>query len=95
VIRETSDSVTLKVKVKPKARSNAIAGVRGDALRVHVTAAPTDGEANRAVIKVLSDALNVPRSQIEIVTGHTSREKVVKIAGVKAADVMRISRGWN
>lgn len=87
MFRETPDGVTLKIKVKPKARANEIAGVRGDALLVHVTASPTDGEANRAVIKVLSDALNVPRRQVVIVTGHTSREKVVKIAGVKAAEV--------
>ncbi len=87
MLQETPNGVTLKIKVKPKARSNQIAGVRGDALLVHVTAAPTDGEANRAVIKVLSDALNVSRSQVVIVTGHTSRDKVVKIAGVKAAEV--------
>lgn len=86
-LRETPEGVTLKIKVKPKARSNAIAGVRGDALLVHVTAAPTDGEANHAVIKVLADALNIPRRQIAIVTGHTSRDKVVRIAGVKAAEV--------
>jgi hypothetical protein len=91
-MRETPNGVTLKIKVKPKARTNAIAGVRGDALLVHVTAAPTDGAANRAVIKVLADALNVSRSQIQIITGHTSRDKIVKIAGAKAADAARLEQ---
>lgn len=52
------------------------------ALRVRVTAAPVDGAANDAVVRVLADALDVPRSSIEIVRGNRGRNKIVSIQGI-------------
>ncbi len=86
-LRETPEGVTLKVKVKPKAKRSAILGVRGDALLVSVTAPPERGKANQAVVELLARALTVPRSAITIIAGETHPEKVLKIQGISASDV--------
>jgi uncharacterized protein (TIGR00251 family) len=59
-------------------------------LKIRLTAPPVDGAANEALVKFLSEALSVSKSQVEIVTGHTSREKRVKISGMSEADVIRL-----
>jgi uncharacterized protein (TIGR00251 family) len=79
--------VTLTLRVTPRARQNKVAGKGGDAWKVSVTAPPEDGRANDAVIELLADALGIKRRQIEILTGLSSRNKVVRIAGLTDADV--------
>jgi hypothetical protein len=86
-LKETPEGVTLKVKVKPKAKRSAILGVRGDALLVSVTAPPERGKANQAVVELLARALDVPKGTVTIVSGETHPEKVLKIQGVSASDV--------
>jgi uncharacterized protein (TIGR00251 family) len=73
----------------PRGGRNAIDGVHDGALRVRVSAAPADGAANAALIDVLSDAFDVPRSAVQIIRGHRSRDKLVSIHGLTAADVAR------
>lgn len=73
----------LRVKVTPKAKSERIKKeVGADGLvfyKIYVTAAPQDGKANEAVIKLLAKALCVAKSNLTIVCGLTSREKTIKI----------------
>jgi uncharacterized protein (TIGR00251 family) len=59
-------------------------------LKIRLTAPPVDGAANEALVKFLSDTLSVSKSQVEIVSGHTSREKRLKINGMSEADVTRL-----
>lgn len=74
---------TLRVKVTPKAKAERIkkeVSTDGTVLyKIYVTAAPKDGKANEAVIKLLSKALGVAKSNLIITHGHTSREKTIKI----------------
>ncbi|HZE18728.1 MAG TPA: DUF167 domain-containing protein [Candidatus Angelobacter sp.] len=80
----------LKLRVTPKSRANEIVGVRADgALRIRVTAAPQDGKANEAVIRLLSEALGLARSAIRLAGGASSREKWVDLDGVDEAEVRR------
>jgi len=65
----------LHVRVQPKAGVNAVMGWRGEALRVSVTAAPENGQANRAVVALLAERLAVPPSSIQLVRGAGSRDK--------------------
>ena len=67
--------VIVPVRAHAGARRNAILGVRQGMLRVAVTAAPEKGNANRAIIDLLSEALGVPKSTIELVSGETSPQK--------------------
>ena len=65
----------IAVRVTPKASRNAIKEEDG-VLRVYVTTVPEDGKANAAVVKLLSKAVGVPKSRLDLVRGHTSRDKV-------------------
>jgi uncharacterized protein len=77
----------LKLRVSPGARRPGIAGRYGDAWKVRVAEPPEDGRANDAVVRLVSDALGAPA---ELVSGFTSRDKVVAVEGVTAADVERL-----
>jgi uncharacterized protein (TIGR00251 family) len=69
----------LHVRVQPRARQDEVVGWQADRLRVRVTAAPHDGEANRAVSRVLAAAFGVPISRIVLVRGAASRDKLFRI----------------
>jgi hypothetical protein len=75
----------LRLRVKAGARTTAIVGAHGGALKVSVAAAPERGKANRAVVELLAEALGLPSSAVTIVSGKSSQDKVVEIAlGVAA-----------
>ena len=73
-------TLQLALKVVPKASRDEIAGVMEDgSLKVKVTAPPDKGKANSAVCDLLSGVFGVPKRNVEIVRGHTSTTKLVKI----------------
>jgi len=78
----SNGAMILKVRVQPKASRDAIVGEHDGALKVAVTAPPDKGKANKAVVELLASKLGVPKSNIELVTGSTSRDKTVAIRGV-------------
>jgi uncharacterized protein (TIGR00251 family) len=86
-IHESTNGITFAVKVHPRARKNAITGELGDALKVSVIAPPIDGRANDACIEFFAKLLKVPRSSVTIASGQTSRNKVVRVAGLTARHV--------
>jgi uncharacterized protein len=86
-IRDTPSGATFQVKVHPRARKKAITGVVGDALKMALTAPPVEGRANEACIAYLAEFLNVPRSSVTIAAGETSRQKLIRVAGLSAAQV--------
>ncbi|HET6175504.1 MAG TPA: DUF167 domain-containing protein [Candidatus Sulfotelmatobacter sp.] len=81
-VRESADSVTFAVKVHPGANKNAITGELGDALKVSLTAAAEKGRANEACVEFFAKLLKVPRSSVTIASGQTTRNKVIRVAGV-------------
>jgi len=84
LVHNSPAGVTFAVKVHPRARKNAITGELGDALKVSLTTPPVEGRANEACIEFFAKLLKVPRSSVTIASGHTSRNKVIRIAGVTA-----------
>ena len=78
----TSNGLRFRVHVQPRASKSEIVGMHGDALKVRLTAPPVDSAANEALIALLAAALGVPRRDVQIVAGATSRAKVVEVAGV-------------
>ena len=84
----------LVVRVRPRGGRDAVEGWAPDAagrpvLQVRVAAAATDGAANAAVIGVLADALDRPRSALRIVRGQAARLKQIEIEGLDAAEAER------
>src|ERR1700761_5630318 len=82
-IQESAKGITFVVKVHPRARKNAITGTVGDSLKLALTAPPVEGKANQAVVEFFADLFEIPRSSVTIASGETSRNKTVRIAGVR------------
>jgi uncharacterized protein (TIGR00251 family) len=81
------DGVTLAIKLQPRASTNEIGAATGAELRIRVTAPPVDAAANEALLRLLADTLGCPRGKVELIRGHTSRHKTVKVYGVTATEV--------
>jgi uncharacterized protein (TIGR00251 family) len=79
----------ITVKVHPRARRSALAGRLGDAWKLALAAPPVDGKANDECVRFFAELAGVPRSRVRIVTGLTSRLKVVEIEGVPQEDLER------
>ena len=77
----------IAVKVHPRARRSAVAGRFGEAWKLDLAAPPVDGKANEECIRFFAELAGVPRARVKIVTGLTSRMKVVEIEGVNLSDL--------
>ena len=78
-------SVTFAVRVHPGARTTQIKGVMADGtIKIDIAAAPEDGKANAALIVFLAEEFGVAKSHVEIISGETSRRKLVKICVVSS-----------
>jgi uncharacterized protein (TIGR00251 family) len=86
-LRNTPEGCVLPVRVHPGARTNAVTGVHDGALKISLSTPPTDGRANDALIAFLAERLRLPRSSVSLVSGATSRSKILRIAGKSAAEV--------
>jgi len=87
---ESDGAITLAVRVVPRASRSEIAGEHDGALRVRVAAPPVEGAANEELTHTLAHALNVPARAVEIVGGHQSKNKQVRVAGVGAEQVLAL-----
>ncbi|MCF7853016.1 MAG: DUF167 family protein [Simkaniaceae bacterium] len=72
----------VQVKVVLKSSSDQIIGFEGNILKVKLNAIPEKGHANKALIRLLSKALHLPKTSITIVQGETSRQKILQIEGL-------------
>lgn len=88
-ITEHANGCILPVRAQPGARRNGVQGEQNGALKIAVTAPPEDGRANAALVEALREALQMKRSQIELLSGQTSREKKFLIRGVTKAELER------
>jgi uncharacterized protein (TIGR00251 family) len=86
---DTKGSV-LTVKVIPRSSANRIVGLEGDFLKVKVTSAPIGGHANEELLRVLSRSLRVGKDCIEIVSGHKSRLKTLRIKGISKDELFSL-----
>ena len=82
-------STRLRLRVSPGARSNTIVGRHGEGWKVRVTAAPEDGKANQAVLRLLAERVGLPQVNLKLVSGPSSRDKIVELTGVDAAEAER------
>jgi uncharacterized protein (TIGR00251 family) len=88
-VHDTPSGATFAVRVHPRAKKNAITGQVGDVFKVALTAPPVDGKANQGCIDFFAKLLNVPRSSVTIAAGQSSRNKVIRVAGLSAEEVRR------
>lgn len=89
--REEGGALVFTVRVVPRASQTAAAGEHDGALKVRVAAPPVESAANAELTRFLAKRLGVSAGSVEIVGGRTSKTKVVRAAGAKAADLLRLS----
>ena len=88
--RQSVKKASFKVKVQPGASTNQIVGYREDVLLLRVTAPPAKGQANAATVALLAEALGVAKTQVRIVRGHASRDKVVTVEALTTEEAQRL-----
>ncbi len=69
----------ISVKVKPNARKNEVKVLDGNVFQVSVTVPPVDGKANEKLIEMLAEFFHKPKRNIDIVSGHSSKMKIVEV----------------
>ena len=77
----------LTVKVHPRARRSGLAGRLGDAYKLDLAAPPVEGKANEECVRFFAEWAGVPRTRVRIVTGLTSRTKILEIEGVSQEEL--------
>ena len=77
----------ITVRVIPRSSKNSLEWEQG-VLKARLTAPPVDGAANEALVALLAERLDMPKRAIQIVRGATSRQKMVKIAGVTLEEMV-------
>ena len=80
---------TLRIHLTPRSARDEVLSLEDDILRARVTAPPVEGRANEALLRLLAETLGVPRASLRIVRGQRSREKLVAVEGLDAAEVKR------
>jgi len=87
--KETGARARITVKVQPRAKATRVAGRMGLAYRLQLAAPPVDGKANEECISFLAGMAGVARSRVRMVSGVTSRMKVVEIEGISQEEMER------
>jgi uncharacterized protein (TIGR00251 family) len=82
--------VTFAVRVQPRASKSGVAGEADGALKVRLAAPPVEGQANGELIRLLAKLFDAPRQRIAIVSGQTSRNKVVSVSGISVDEASRV-----
>ena len=81
-VKQAGDAVTFDVLVQPRASRAQIGPLHDGRVKIAVTAPPVDGEANAAVIELVSKALGIAKRAVEVTAGATSRRKTLRVSGV-------------
>ncbi|OHB89433.1 MAG: YggU family protein [Planctomycetes bacterium RIFCSPHIGHO2_02_FULL_40_12] len=88
--REVEGGIVVSVKIQPNSSKDRVIGEYADRIKIAVTVAPEKGKANKAVIKVFSKWLGVKSSDIQIISGETSRDKEVFVRNITEEDLYRL-----
>jgi len=86
-LNDKGGAVTFRVRVQPRASRTEITGEHAGAVKLRIAAPPVDGKANEECRRFLAKLLGVSASLVEIVSGESSRDKVIRIHKVSAERV--------
>ncbi len=73
------EGISFKVFVQTRSSKNMVAGIYGESLKIKLTAPPVDNAANKMCVNFLSKILGVAKSSVEILSGHTNRNKKILV----------------
>ncbi|HPL63412.1 MAG: DUF167 domain-containing protein [Syntrophales bacterium] len=92
LIKETADGITFSVRVLPRSSRSGPAGIIDGVLKLKITAPPVEGAANEECVRVIARLLGVNKSRVEIVTGLKSKQKVLRVKGLKRIEAEALLR---
>lgn len=84
-----SDVARLHVRVTPGSAPSRVVGRRGEAWKIRIGASAEHGRANADLVALLAATLALPRRDVEIVAGHASADKTIRLRGLERAEVER------
>ena len=91
---EDDRGITFTVRIVPRASASEIVGDHEGALRIRIAAPPVEGAANRELIRLLAKRLKVPQNAVEIVSGSSSKNKIIRLKGVTATALEPLQLKW-
>ena len=89
-IKETKDGIILEVLVAPRAKRSAFVGFHGGVPKVSLSAPPIEGRANDELVLLMKEIFALPRRDIELVRGDTSRRKFILLRGISPEKVVQV-----
>ena len=87
-LNEKDGAVTIRIKVQPRAPRTEIVGEHDGAIKLRVAAPPVDGKANEECRRFLAKLFGVSATSVEIISGDSSRDKVIRISSISARRVL-------
>ncbi|MBU4348767.1 YggU family protein [bacterium] len=84
----TGNDIIVKVKIVPGSSKNKIIGVYNNALKIYIAAPPVERKANKKCIAYLAEYFDIAKSKIEIISGQTSKNKLIKIYDISEKDFL-------
>ncbi|MCE1274830.1 MAG: DUF167 domain-containing protein [Chlorobiaceae bacterium] len=89
-ITQKGDGACLSIRVQPRSSRSGVAGMYGESIRICLKSAPVDDAANQECCQLLSKILGVPKSNVTVQSGRTSRSKILRVDGLTASAVGEI-----
>ena len=84
-------SEKLKIRAVPNAPKSHCAGAYGDGVKIKIAAPAMDGKANAELIKYLAKTLGISKSGVKILSGESSRDKIVEVSGIEGAKTLLLT----
>jgi hypothetical protein len=88
-LRESKEGVIFEVLLQPRSSRNEISGIHEDCLKIRIASPPVEGKANQACIDFIARSLGLRRSEVEMISGHTSRRKRLLARNITIEDFKR------
>jgi uncharacterized protein (TIGR00251 family) len=89
-LRHETDGLVLEVLVQPRASRTRVLGEHGGRLKIALAAPPVEGQANRALVEFLAEALGVRRADVSLLRGEGGKRKTVRVAGASAQAALKL-----
>jgi uncharacterized protein (TIGR00251 family) len=87
-ITPSADGLCLEVQVQPRSSRNQVVGEQDGRLKIKLTAPPVEGEANQALVNFLAQTLQIPKKNVKLLRGESSRHKLIEIIGVTETELI-------
>ncbi len=88
-LTQVENGIRLEIKVQPRSSKNQIVGEHNGALKVKLTAPPVEGEANQALLAYLASILKIPKKNVVLLKGESSRNKILEIRGMNVESFLK------